>query len=131
MARYCFCLQVRPDQMDEYVRRHQAVWPDMLAALRDSGWSNYSLFLRDDGLLVGYVDADDLDAAQAAMAATEVNGLWQESMASLFTGLDGRPPDEGLVLLPEVFHLEDQLVALNGTEPANLEGRHEQRDHDA
>ena len=61
MSRYCFKLQVRPDRLEEYVDRHRAVWPDMLAALRDTGWHNYSLFLRDDGLLVGYVEADDLD----------------------------------------------------------------------
>ncbi len=109
MARYCFLLQVRPDRMTEYVDRHRAVWPDMLAALRDTGWRNYSLFLRDDGLLVGYVEADDLAAAQAAMARTEVNTRWQSQMAQFFTGIDGRPPDEGFLLLTEVFHLEDQL----------------------
>lgn len=105
MNRYCFCLQVRPDRLDEYVERHREVWPDMQAALRDSGWHNYSLFLRDDGLLVGYVEADDLEAAQQAMAATEVNTRWQAEMAEFFTGIDGRPPDEAFVLLPEIFHL--------------------------
>ena len=73
MPRYCFELRVRPDRIDEYVERHRAVWPDMLAALKESGWHNYSLFLRKDGLVIGYVEADDLAAAQASMAATEVN----------------------------------------------------------
>ena len=86
MNRYCFCLQVRPDRLDEYVERHRAVWPDMQAALRDSGWHNYSLFLRDDGLLIGYVEADDLEAAQQAMAATEVNTRWQAEMARVLYG---------------------------------------------
>jgi L-rhamnose mutarotase len=105
MNRYCFCLQVRPDRLDEYVERHRHVWPDMQAALRDSGWHNYSLFLRGDGLLVGYVEADDLEAAQKAMAATEVNTRWQAEMTEFFTGIAGRPPDESFVLLPEIFHL--------------------------
>jgi L-rhamnose mutarotase len=105
--RYCFQLQVRPDRMAEYVRRHQAVWPEMLDALRATGWRNYSLFLRDDGLLIGYVESDDLAASQAAMAETEVNARWQAEMAEFFTGIDGRPPDEGFVLLTEVFHLPD------------------------
>jgi L-rhamnose mutarotase len=109
MTRYCFLLQVRPELLAEYRRRHAAVWPDMLAALRDSGWRNYSLFARDDGLLVGYVEADDLGAAQRAMAATEVNTRWQAEMGRYFTGLDGRGPDEAFLLLEEVFHLEDQL----------------------
>jgi L-rhamnose mutarotase len=111
MNRYCFLLQVRPDRLAEYRDRHRQVWPDMLAALRASGWHNYSLFLRDDGLLVGYVESDDLAAAQAAMEATEVNARWQAQMAGFFTGLDGRRPDEGFQLLDEVFNLESQLAA--------------------
>jgi L-rhamnose mutarotase len=109
MARYCFLLQVRPELLEEYRERHRAVWPDMLQALRETGWRNYSLFARDDGLLVGYVEADDLAAAQEAMARTEVNGRWQASMSRYFVGLEGRGPDESFLLLDEVFHLEDQL----------------------
>ena len=109
MPRYCFNLQVRPERMAEYAERHKAVWPDMLEALRDTGWRNYSLFLREDGLIVGYVEADGLEAARAAMAKPEVNARWQAEMAPFFVGLDGRPPDEGFVLLTEVFNLDDQL----------------------
>jgi L-rhamnose mutarotase len=105
--RYCFCLQVQPDKLDEYAERHRDVWPEMQAALRDSGWHNYSLFLRPDGLLIGYVEAEDLDAAQQAMAATEVNTRWQAEMTGFFAGIDGRPPDESFQLLPEIFHLKE------------------------
>ena len=112
MARYCFLLQVRRELLAEYRQRHAAVWPEMLQALHESGWHNYSLFARPDGLLVGYVEADDLQAAQAAMAAAEVNTRWQREMSRFFIGLDGRGPDEGFELLDEVFHLEDQLAAL-------------------
>jgi L-rhamnose mutarotase len=111
VPRYCFLLQVRPELLDEYRRRHAEVWPDMLRALADSGWRNYSIFARDDGLLVGYVEADDLAAAQAAMERTEVNARWQAEMAPFFVGLGGRRPDEGFQLLPEIFHLEDQLAS--------------------
>ena len=110
MPRHCFQLQVRPERLDEYRARHRAVWPEMLAALRDTGWRNYSLFLRADGLLIGYVETDDLAAAQAGMAATAVNARWQADMAPFFVDLHGRP-DEGFALLEEVFHLEDQLDA--------------------
>ncbi len=109
MARYCFLLQVRPDLLAEYRARHAQVWPEMLHALRDTGWRNYSLFVRDDGLLVGYVEADDLAAAQAAMAATDVNRRWQAEMSRYFTGLAGRPPDQGFLVLDEVFNLDDAL----------------------
>ena len=104
MQRVCFLLKVRTDRLEEYRRRHEAVWPDMLAALRETGWHNYSLFLRDDGLLVGYLETDDFQAAQEAMARTEVNARWQAEMAPFFEDLEGRP-DEGMVPLAEVFHL--------------------------
>jgi L-rhamnose mutarotase len=112
MARYCFLLQVRPELLAEYRQRHAAVWPEMLAALRDTGWRNYSLFARDDGLLVGYVEADNLALAQEAMARTEVNARWQAEMGRYFIGLDGRGPDESFLLLDEVFNLDDQLAKL-------------------
>lgn len=107
MARYCFLLQVRPERLTEYRERHRAVWPEMQAALARTGWHNYSLFLRPDGLLVGYVESDDLARAQALMAQTEVNARWQAEMAPFFADLDGRRPDEGLLLLDEVFHLNE------------------------
>lgn len=112
MPRYCFSLQVRPDRMTEYVEAHRAVWPEMLDALAETGWRNYSLFLRSDGLLIGYVEADDLDAAQAAMDATDVNARWQAQMAPYFQDIDGRAPDQGFVQLDEVFNLDDQRAAV-------------------
>ncbi|KIH97079.1 hypothetical protein LP52_21095 [Streptomonospora alba] len=105
MQRVCFLLKVKPDRLEEYRRRHAEVWPEMKAALSEAGWHNYSIFCRDDGLLVGYVETEDFAAAQQAMAATEVNARWQAEMAPFFEGLDGRP-DEGMVPLTEVFHLD-------------------------
>jgi L-rhamnose mutarotase len=112
MPRYCFQLQVRPELLAEYRERHAAVWPDMLRALRHAGWRNYSIFARPDGQLVGYVEADDLDAAQRAMADTEVNARWQGEMSKYFVGLEGRGPDESFLLLDEIFNLDDQLAQL-------------------
>jgi L-rhamnose mutarotase len=82
---------------------------DARRAARHRGWRNYSLFVRPDGLLIGYVESDDLAAARAAMAATAVNARWQAAMAPFFADIDGRP-DEGFLLLEEVVHLEDQLA---------------------
>src|SRR5690606_33192550 len=79
---------------------------EMLAALRDAGWRDYSLFLREDGLLVGYLRTDDFAAALAAMDATDVNARWQAEMAEFFEA--GRP-DQHMHVLTEVFNLEDQL----------------------
>ena len=114
--RVCFQLQVRPDRIEEYRARHAAVWPDMLEALADTGWHNYSLFLREDGLLIGYVETPSIAEAQAGMALTEVNARWQAEMAEFFEDLEGRAPDEGFLVLEEIFHLEDQLSAVPTTD---------------
>ncbi|MDQ2783502.1 MAG: L-rhamnose mutarotase [Chloroflexota bacterium] len=106
MERVCFLLQVRPDRLDEYKREHQAVWLPMLTALRETGWQNYSLFLRDDGLLVGYFETPDLDTALAGMASREINAQWQAHMAPFFVDLADRRPDEGFLRLTEIFHLD-------------------------
>ncbi|GAA2736444.1 L-rhamnose mutarotase [Streptomyces nogalater] len=105
MRRVCFLLKVRADRLDEYRARHEAVWPEMLDALKTTGWHNYSLFLREDGLLVGYLETEDFAAARARMAATEVNARWQKEMAPFFESLDGARPDEAMRPLTEVFHL--------------------------
>jgi len=107
MQRVGFRLQVRPEMMDEYVRRHVEVWPDMLQALRETGWTNYTLFLdRNDGTLFGYFETPDLAAAKAGMAEREVNARWQADMAPFFIALDGKRPDEGFLQLEDVFYLQ-------------------------
>lgn len=105
MERVCFLLQVKTDRLAEYKERHKAVWPEMLQALRETGWCNYSLFLRDDGLLVGYLETPDLAKAVAGMAEREVNARWQAQMGPFFVNLGDRRPDQGFLRLEEVFHL--------------------------
>lgn len=105
MQRICFVLQVRPDRLTEYRERHRTVWPDMQQALRDTGWGNYSLFLRSDGLLVGYLETPDFEHARKGMAALEVNQRWQNEMASFFENMPGLKADEAMLPLEEVFHL--------------------------
>ena len=68
MERVCFTARIRPDRIEEYRARHREVWPEMTAALSAAGWSNYSLFLDDDGHLVGYLETDDYEAALQRMA---------------------------------------------------------------
>lgn len=106
MERVCFLGRVRAERLAEYRERHERVWPEMLDALRQAGWRSYSLFLTEDGLLVGYLETDDYQAALHRMAATAVNARWQREMAPYFTELDGRPPDQGFRRIAEVFHLD-------------------------
>ena len=105
MQRICFVLQVKPERLEEYKARHRAVWPEMLDALRKTGWTNYSLFLRSDGLLVGYLETPDFNRARSEMAKREVNERWQREMAGFFVQEGGILPDRAAEPLEEVFHL--------------------------
>jgi L-rhamnose mutarotase len=128
VERVCFLARVRPDRLDEYRERHRSVWPEMLAALTKTGWGNYSIFLAEDGLLVGYLETEhdpfcpypkgstwsdpskrimlaaDYQAALDAMAETDVNRRWQAEMSEFFVA-DG-PPDQSFRRLDEIFHLD-------------------------
>jgi L-rhamnose mutarotase len=105
MKRVCFLLKVKPERIAEYKERHRTVWPEMLEALRETGWKNYSLFLRPDGLLVGYLETEDFERARAEMARREINQRWQREMAPFFAPSGAGLPDEQIEPLEEVFHL--------------------------
>lgn len=106
MQRICFILHVKPDRLDEYKRRHAEVWPEMLEALSECGWHNYSLFLQNDGMLVGYCETPDFEAAVAGMQTRDVNAKWQAEMADFFEGTRGANADKAMQPLEEVFHLD-------------------------
>ncbi|MFN2198209.1 MAG: L-rhamnose mutarotase [Anaerolineales bacterium] len=107
MKRVGFLLKVRQEKVAEYVKHHEHVWEEMLQALRDSGWHNYSLFIRDDGLLFGYFETEEsLAAAQAKMAEKEINTRWQKFMAPYFESPNNARPDEMFLELTEIFHLD-------------------------
>jgi L-rhamnose mutarotase len=107
MKRVAFLLKVKPDRIEAYKKHHQAVWPEMLDALRRTGWHNYSLFMREDGLLFGYFETpESFQAALAGMTKEEINTKWQEFMAPYFEGLGSAHADEMMVQLEEVFHLD-------------------------
>lgn len=107
MKRVGFLLKVKPDKLEEYKQQHEHVWEEMLDALRRTGWHNYSLFVREDGLLFGYFEAaESFQASLAGMAREEINAKWQEFMAPYFENLGGSHADENMQELVEVFHLD-------------------------
>lgn len=106
MKRVGFILKVKEELIGEYKRRHEQVWPEMLDALRRTGWHNYTLFLRDDGLLFGYFETpESFQSALDGMSEEAVNARWQAEMAPFFEGTGGHA-DEMMEELVEVFHLD-------------------------
>lgn len=97
----CFMLKVKPELLDEYRALHSPVWPEMLNAIRDAGWSNYTIFDRGDGTIVGYFEADDVDLAREDIERSKASRAWALATAHLF--------EEAQVWLDPLFNLEDQL----------------------
>lgn len=107
MNRIGFLLKVKPDKIEEYKKHHQNVWPEMREALGRQGWHNYSLFMRDDGLLFGYFETpDSFDSALSGMEQEPINALWQDFMAPFFESAAGTHADKMMVELEEIFHLD-------------------------
>ncbi len=107
MKRVGFLLKVKQDKIAEYKKRHEAVWPEMQDALRRTGWHNYSLYMRDDGLLFGYFEAEEsFQASLDGMDKEAINARWQAFMAPYFEALGDKRADESMAELEEVFHLD-------------------------
>ncbi len=107
MKRVGFMIKIRPEMIEEYKARHRAVWPEMLQALRENGWHNYSLFMRKDGLLFGYLETpENLERAREQMRRTGIYARWQAFMAPLMENLGEPYPEWRTVELEEVFHLD-------------------------
>ena len=103
--RVCFTMRLKPDRVDDYLAAHETVWPEMLDALRETGWSNYSLFVdKANALIIGYVETDDFERSLAEMALRPVNDRWQAGMAEYFAA--DAEPDSTMVQLAEYFHLD-------------------------
>ena len=104
MERIGFTMRLLPGQEAEYRRRHAAVWPEMLDALRAAGARDYSIFINGD-VLFAYLEVEDFAAFRAFMAAAPVNDRWQADMASLIDPLTD--PATGFhQRLEEIFHLD-------------------------
>ena len=103
MDRVCFLLQVKKDRVEEYLEAHE-VWPEMLDAIRDVGIRNYSMFVRKDGLLVGYFEAEDPERSLRELGEMEVNRRWQEHMAPYFESGSGDLQEGGPEWLDQYFY---------------------------
>ncbi|MGX4668286.1 L-rhamnose mutarotase [Cerasibacillus sp. JNUCC 74] len=104
MIRKAFVMTVYPDKHEEYMKRHQEIWPEMIHELRKHGATNYSIFLeKETNKLFGYVEIQD-EKLWTNMAKTKINQKWWEFMAPIMkTNSDDSPVT---VHLEEVFHMD-------------------------
>lgn len=104
MQRIAFLMKIKPGTEAEYRRRHQQVWPDLLADLKRAGCRNYSIYLHGTDLFA-YMEVEDFPRYLEIMATSQASQRWEEQMADILiretTTETGFPP-----VLDEVFHLD-------------------------
>ena len=82
MSNYAWVLEVRPGYEDEYKKRHDEIWPEMVQMLSDAGLRNYNIF-RHGLTLFGYFETDDLKKSIDHIVKSEVNKKWGEYMSDI------------------------------------------------
>lgn len=104
LKRYAFMLRLRPGAAEAYEAAHRAVWPEMLALLKRAGISEYSIYRRDE-LLILALRAVDFEATWSQIENDPVNLRWQQAMAPYFAPNEGLRPGERFPMMEEVFYL--------------------------
>lgn len=114
MERLMFTFAIKPGQVEEYERRHRAVWPELMRDLYDAGWRNYTLF-RLDHQIYAYAECHpDAATAHEKMAESEANRRWAKWFTDVIDQLaddDGQP-----FTAAEVWHLDEEAAAAVGHE---------------
>ena len=105
MERKSFLLKVQEERLQDYLAAHDPVWPEMLDAMRECGLSNYSLFYRSDGLVVGHLEGEDIAASLQKLGETDANARWQTHMAEFFADATGDLETGGIEWLDQYFHM--------------------------
>ena len=108
MQRVAFLLRLRPGTEAAYDQAHKEVWPEMPALLKRAGISEYSIFRRDQ-LLILSMQVENFEQTWATIEADPVNTRWQQAMGPYFApldpALDPLRPGERFPLLREVFYM--------------------------
>jgi L-rhamnose mutarotase len=104
LKRFAFMLRLRPGAAEAYEEAHRAVWPDMLALLKSAGISEYSIYRRDE-LLILALRTVDFEAAWSQIDSHPVNLRWQQAMAQFFAPIEDLRPGERFPMMEEIFYL--------------------------
>jgi L-rhamnose mutarotase len=104
MERLCFTFEVYPGQEAEYKKRHDEIWPELVADIQAAGFTNYSLFRRGTQV-VGYVECvPDVATAFAALGSSDANARWATWFEDVIVELVDEQGE--LFTLAEVWHLD-------------------------
>jgi len=97
-------MQVHPDAHEEYLHRHNPIWPELEQTLKDHGAHHYSIFMDENRhLLFASVEIES-EERWNAVAQTEVCKRWWKYMTAVMPSNEDNSPVS--VELKPVFYLE-------------------------
>ncbi len=97
-----FALVVHPERTQEYDRRHAEPWPEMMRALAEAGFHNYTGFRRGSQVVYYGEFHPDMATALSAIGATDVNRRWNISFQGIITTITDATGN--LLTAREIFH---------------------------
>lgn len=103
MGHYAWVLEVRPGYEEEYKKRHDEIWPELVEDIKKAGLRNYNIF-RHGLTLIGYFETDDLEASIDALGKSDANRRWGEYMAPIMK-IEADPKTGFAYLLPLQWHM--------------------------
>ena len=104
MERYAWKARILPGMHDEYVKRHDEIWPEMLALLREAGIGNYSIWCTGDELFGYYECALGAEHAARVQRESPLVDRWNQYMKDVMV-MDMDPITGAQPLMSEVFYL--------------------------
>jgi L-rhamnose mutarotase len=103
MQKVAFKMKLLPGFKDEYQKRHNEIWPELSALLKDNGISDYTIFLDEETDTLFGVQKLSGQSSQD-LGSTDIVKRWWAYMADIMeTNPDNSPVS---VPLTQVFHLD-------------------------
>ena len=104
MEKHAFRMKINPGMKAEYVRRHNEIWPELVALLKNAGVSDYSIHLDDETNTLFGVLWRRGDHTMADLPGHPVMKRWWAYMADI---METRPDNEPIAVpLETVFHMK-------------------------
>ncbi len=104
MSKLAFKMKLKPGFKEEYKKRHDELWPELKDLLKQSGISDYTIFLDEETNTLFAVQKQEGNQSSQDLGSTEVVKKWWAYMADIMD----TNPDNSPVSTPleEVFHLD-------------------------
>lgn len=103
VKRACFCLHFGPGLWEHVRPKPHEVWPVIAAALREEGWESHSVFVREDGVVIGFLDTSAAEQAPDSEALRKLRRRWQQSLRETLPP-GAAPAELSVCWLEEVSH---------------------------